>query len=153
MSEGGWTIISNEDFRGGAGGWTPPVYSSCGGLGDILGGSDMFTLGTTARKTFDLEGRPHSQVRVSLDFIKIGEWDNEVAKVTLAGEEVFEQSYGASDGSSNECGSPAPELTETVNVARNHTGNDLTLEVTTSTSSDQDATEAFAIDNVILRIR
>jgi hypothetical protein len=153
MTDGGWMVISTEDFTNDSTGWNPSTRSSCGGLGDILGGIELFTQGTAAAKTYNFGGRPHTQVRLSLDYIKIGAWDNEDAVVTVDGATIFEQSFLASDGAMSYCGNDAPEHKEHIDMPLNHTANTLTVRATSTLADDDDSSEAFAIDNVVVRIK
>jgi len=152
MSEGGWMVISTEDFTSQAPGWEPSMISSCGSLGSVLGGIGTFSGDVIAQKTYNFGGRPHSQVRLSLDYIKIGEWDNEDALVTVDGMAFFEQSFLGSDGPNNQCGNSAPELVEHIDLPFEHTADNLIVRVYSSLDND-DASEAFAVDNVIVRIK
>jgi hypothetical protein len=152
MEAGGWTIISNEDFTGGAPGWEPDTTSSCGSFGDILGGVGMFAADATASRTFDLHNLTHTQVRVRLDYIKIGEWDNENGEVTLAGQKLFDEPFAPNDGANSQCGGPAPEQSLPVDIMADHTANSVTVSVSSTLDSD-DIDESFAIDNVVLMIK
>lgn len=152
MTQGGWQVIATDRFESIPTGWMPITRSSCGSFGNILGGVGTFRSGTTAQKTYNLGGQAHSEVRLSLDFIKIGAWDEEDAIVTVDDEEFFTETFGADDGPNSQCGSPAPELSYHKDMAFDHSAGTLTLKVTT-TLDDDDESEAFAIDNVIVRIR
>jgi hypothetical protein len=152
MSNGGWTVVSSEDFTNGAPDWDPSTTSSCGSFGDILGGVGMFGAAASASKTFDLHGLVHSQVRVTMDFIKIGEWDNENGVVSVAGQKLFDETFAANDGPNSQCGAVAPEQASAVDVMVDHTAN--AVEVTVSSTLDSDDNdESFAIDNVVVMIK
>lgn len=152
MNNGGWTIISDENFTSGAPGWDPATTSSCGSFGDILGGVGMFDANVTASKTFDLRNLAHTKVRVRMDFIKIGEWDNENGRVYVAGQKLWDETFAGNDGPNSQCGGVAPEQSSPVDVMLDHSSNSVIVSVSSTLDSD-DNDESFAIDNVVVMIK
>ena len=96
-------------------------------------------------------GCPHSEARVSLDYLVLDSWDGESAIVQVDGVEVYNTPF--SYGGSNRCGGgfvdlgPQPVLNEAP-----HTSNSLTVRVTSTLNQDP-GDESFGIDKVRIMIR
>jgi hypothetical protein len=150
--DGGWAVVSSDDFSNGAAGWSPSIVSRCGKHVDILGGVGMFGKDIVASKTFDLGGLAHTHVRVQMKFIKIGEWEFEDGLVIVDDENPFEQTFDGGDGLDSQCGTAAPEWDVAVNEMRPHTSNNVTVRVSTTLNSDDDD-ESFAIDDVVISVQ
>jgi hypothetical protein len=157
MTDGGWLLISKETFTDDAEGWSPATLSSCGsevngGYGRILGGVGALIGGVTAQKTYNFDGWAHSQVRLSLDYIKMGDWNNEDGIVTVDGAPFFLQTFRGTDGQDSKCGSSDRELSVHVDMPFAHDSDNLTIEASCTLNNDE-SSEAFALDNVIVRIK
>jgi len=149
---GGWTVISFEDFTGGASGWSVNTTTSCGGLGEMLGGVNVFGQGASPSKTYSLAGISHTEVHVGLDFNKLESWDGELGRVYVDGVLVFEQAFSYTQGT-DQCGNPGwYELAAPVTAQRAHTAASVALNVT-STLDQAASDEAFGIDNVRIMVR
>ena len=155
MTDGGWLEFARDEFETGASGWSESELSTCGSFGNIMGGSGPFNGSVIAQKTYNFSEWPHSQVRLSLDYIKIGRWDNEVATVTVDGAPFFERTFSESDGPDSQCGDNTPELSVPIDMPFAHNAETLIVRVTSSLNNDNgaDASEAFAFDNVVVRIK
>jgi hypothetical protein len=149
---GGWTQISFEDFAAGATGWSDPRISSCGTLGSTLGGYNTFGAGATSNRTYDMLGVPHTEVRVSLDYVKFDTWDGESARVDIDSVNVFSQAIAYTEGPSNQCGTSWPELSIPVVETVTSSNNTLNLRVTSTLDQAADD-EAFGVDNVRIMVR
>jgi hypothetical protein len=94
---GGWTRVAFEDFQSSTSGWsTTNTITQCGKYGKILGGYCEIA-GDTNAKTYSVEGVPHSEARLSLEYLKIDSWgsSDEEGFVTLAGEDIFRKEFCA----------------------------------------------------------
>ena len=95
-----WPLVANDTWPG-ATGWSSNralTVTTCGSLGAMLGGYNVFGSGAYVEKTFDLSGAPpHSVVRVELDFHKIDSWDNEWARLYLDGTQVWSRQFWNSE--------------------------------------------------------
>jgi hypothetical protein len=82
-------------------GWNVAT-STCGGIGEIVGGYNIISGGTISKR-YSLPG-DDCKVSVSLDYVLIDSWDNEQARVNVNGETIWEHTGLYTDGPTNECG-------------------------------------------------
>ncbi len=164
MSGGGWTVISREDFgKEGAGGWHSPdgvptrvdTSSTCAAsYGPMLGGLGILGRRAETLKAFDLRHIPHTELRVSMDYIVLEGWDSESAVVYVDNVERYRSAFNHRMAPGNVCGNAkrkdhGPQPVE-VRVA--HSANSTQVRVT-STLDAGAKDKAFGVDNVVVRIR
>ena len=145
-----------DDFTHGSAGWTTNAAETnltyvCGGLGQILGGSNFAGRNTYLEKNLSFPLLRNGLYQIDLDFIAIDTWDGEVAQVFLDGVEIWSQSNIRTSGGQNECGGNHPERVIHVSATGTITGSHAVLRVSTdldSVASD----EAFGIDNVFVSV-
>ena len=160
---GGWTRVAFEDFETPTSGWSNTnTISSCGSYGNILGGYNVISTADNA-KTYTFLSIPHTQARLSLDYIKIDSWDSEQAVVRFGGNEIFRSTYCfCSQGCQNSggtCGGDAicgggwnEERKIPVTGIIAHTGN--TIEVYGDSTIDQGPLdESWGLDNIQVFVR
>ncbi len=99
------TLIYEDDFDGGAAGWSPattdntdPFFGSV--LGRVQGTSNATDIEIS--RTFDLDGSYDDAV-IEFDFHRIDSWDNEEFQIYANGDEIFSQAFfpGTAVGGSN----------------------------------------------------
>ena len=143
---GGWMRVEAVSAAvDGAAGWASNAgtnITSCGSLGQMIGGLNNYGAGAWLHRTFDLSGFPHTEVRADIDFVKIDSWDNEEARMYLgegAGNDplVWSQLL-SSAGGAEVCGSTSPgwnerEVYGTGSVP--YTGDSILLTVTSGLDS------------------
>ncbi len=149
MQDGGWTLLSLDDFQASADGWSPSERTTCGGFGTILGGYGQFGSGVTATRTWT--GLPdHSEAKVAFRYVKIDTWDNETAWLQVDGKQVWTK-VGGHEGAQT-CGNGTGDATWDVKQVVGHTA--ATVKATFGSTIDQGATdEAWGVDNVALWVR
>ena len=150
---GGWTLISIENFEGGATGWSDNRTSTaCAYTTETLGGYNLFGAGASTSKTFSLLGIPHTQARVSLDYYSIDSWDGEQGFVQVDAADIFRQAFSFMNGT-NRCGGGWNDRDAVAVVGTPAHVTD-TLTVYASSTLDQGAgDESWSIDNVRIMIR
>ncbi|HET8933269.1 MAG TPA: fibrinogen-like YCDxxxxGGGW domain-containing protein [Polyangiales bacterium] len=152
---GGWTTIGNDTFESGsATGWSSgSVDSSCPtAFTKFLGGATQFAMGSSTQRVFDLMQMPHTEALISLDFIVLDSWDGEQAIVSVDSTELYNMSF-SHGGGGDVCGAGFNDLgLQPVSSQLAHTGNSLTLQVTSTLDQDP-SDESWAIDNVRVMIR
>lgn len=155
-ADGGWTVISFEDFQAAATGWSDArrdTTSNCATTySAMLGGYNLFGSGATSSKTYDLLGVPHTELRVSLDYYVIDSWDNERAQVSVGGTLVYDVAFPFGGGT-NLCGAGWNDYGLRAVVATlPHTANSVVVTVT-SNLNEGAGNESFGVDNVLLMVR
>jgi len=162
---GGWTRVVLENYESPVSGWSwTNQITSCGSFGNILGGYNI-TAGGTNQKTFGLLGVPHTQTRLTIDYITIDSWDGEHAYVRLAGTQVYDQAFCfCSQGCQNNnppgiCGGKAEcggswdeERSVPVDATVNHSSDSISVEAQ-STIDQGPSDESWGLDNVALWVR
>lgn len=153
MTGGGWTILHRETFTSGyARGWnrngidTSNCHDVFGTfLGRYRGADDL-------NKTFDVSAVPHTEARVSLDYLVIDSWDTEDGVVEVEGVEVWRETFLASDAT-NRCGGswgdhgPQPVFTEFAHASD-------TIEVRAYGTINQGVSdESYGVDDVTIAVR
>jgi hypothetical protein len=150
---GGWTLIASDDFEtGSAPGWSDGrTNNTCAATySTFLGGPGLYGSGAFSDRSYDLQNIPHSEARVTLDYLFIDSWDNESGVVSIDGADVYNNPHMSSG--QNECGGPSVDANVPAVGQRAHAANTLTLRV--SSTLDQDPNdESFGVDNVRLMIR
>jgi len=151
---GGWTVISSENFTGGATGWSDNTTSTaCAYTTETLGGYLLTGAASSRTKTFALLGIPHTEVRVALNYYAIDSWDGEFGVVQVDGSDIFRQSINQSMGGSNRCGGGWNDQNAiAVASVGGHTAATLTV-LATSTLDQDPSDESWAIDDVVIMIR
>ncbi|MEM8655971.1 MAG: Hint domain-containing protein [Pseudomonadota bacterium] len=140
------TTIFEDDFEGGATGWTDNSTESDPGLGTSLGrfGSADGTVAT--ERTFDL-GDDADQVQVQFDALLLDSWDGEDFIITLNGEEVrFSHQAGDTSSPASQTFIGADGATYTLDFTNTATG-ELGYTAPGSVSNSQDT-----IMNVVITI-
>lgn len=157
---GGWQVIAADDFEADlegsiAEGWSNGTITTCGTFGSILGGYNTFGNGAPSNKTFDLSGiAPHTEVYVSLDWIRVDTWDHENALINIDGINEYTQSMHYLEGTQVCGGSHANWFDASVPVELQlpHSADTLKIEVT-STLNEGLSNESFGIDNLRVLVR
>ncbi len=143
------TLITDEDFTGGATGWSNNRTSLI--LGDeVLGGFNLFGAVAYAEKTFSLSGNQTS-VEINLDFWKGDSWDNERFIVEVDGNQLFNQPFRFYQGTQI-AGQPYGnwhELLVPISLNYNTTATSLNVKFH-STLNQYAADEWWAVDNVVI---
>ena len=150
---GGWTLIAKEDFEKSTSGWSfRNTITSCGSYGRILGGYNTFA-GVENKKTFNTT-IPHTQIKVSFDFIKIDSWDGESAYAKIDDKEIFRQSFNAYEGSQI-CGRMISGWNEKkVHIEKTINSNLNFIKFTVGSTLNQPAyDESWGIDNLKIFVR
>jgi hypothetical protein len=150
---GGWTVISSENFTGGATGWSDNTTSTaCAYTTETLGGYNLTGIGASRTKTFALLGIPHTEARVALNYYSIDSWDGEQAFVQVDGTDIFRQAFSQSAGSLR-CGGGwnDRDAVAVVGVPA-HTAATLTV-LASSTLDQAPSDESWSIDDVVIMIR
>jgi hypothetical protein len=140
-------VITDENFTGGANGWSNNATSTING-NEVLGGFNLFGAGAIAEKTFALSGT-QSQVFIDLDFWKGDSWDGESFMVTANNNVLFSQSYMYYEGAqvAGQMHNLWNELLVPISLVFNTNATSLTLRF--SSTLDQGANdEWWAVDNV-----
>jgi hypothetical protein len=150
---GGWTTVAYDNFESGlATGWSSgTVDSSCtNAFTKFLGGWQQ-PANDPSERTFDLRQIPHTEVRVSLDYLVFDSWDGESAIVQVDGVDVYNIPFW--HGGSNLCGPGFGDLgAQAVASQLAHTTDSLNVRV--SSTLDQDpGDESFGFDNVRVMVR
>lgn len=164
----GWTLISSEDFEGGATGWADNTISNGGSyLTNHLGRFSNDGGVQSNAKTYTLSTNQDYTV-IEFDFYRVDSWDSEQFKIFVNDIEIFSQAFSTgissiADGSSGTVSWTASELNT---IAANFTYNNwtdqmfhFTLTIQNGAASDvklgfssttnQAVTdEAWGIDNV-----
>ena len=139
-------------------GWTSNVgrelrVTSCGIIGEMLGGYDILGAGAWVEKSYNLTDQSHSSVSISLTFVKIDSWDGERGIVMVDGREVWSRPFSVNEGSQH-CGQangwherdfpvgPVPVV---------HSADTLVLRVTSSLNQGA-SDESFAIADVLVEV-
>jgi len=140
-------LITNEDFTGGASGWSNNSTSTIAG-NEVLGGFHLFGAGATAEKTFALSGT-QTEVYINLDFWKGDSWDGESFMVTANNNVLFSNSYTYAQGSqvAGQMYNLWNELLVPINLVFNTSATSLTLRFS-STLDQGPNDEWWAVDNV-----
>ena len=102
---GVWGFLARERWPG-ATGWTgqpdPNLAStttSCGTIGTLLGGYEVFGPGAYVEKR--LEGLPpHSAIRIQFMFVRVDAWRNGVGQLFVDGVEAWQKSFNYREASS-----------------------------------------------------
>jgi hypothetical protein len=144
----------DNDHRG----WTSNVAgelrtTTCGILGEMLGGYDVLGRGAWVEKVYDLRGQMHSSVDISLTFVKIDSWDGERGIVLVDGREIWSRAFAVGEGSQH-CGQVNGWDERDVRVGPVtvvHSADTLALRVTSTLNQDA-ADESFAISDVLLEV-
>ncbi len=147
MTGGGWTLLSQDDFEGSAGGWSPNTITACGSYGKILGGYNTFGTGNTATRTFAVLPA-HTDIRVKLDFIRIDSWDGENGWLQIDGGQVWVKNGQHANGAPV-CGSGSSGWNEEkwpVDHSMKHAAASLTVKVGSSLDSAP-SDESWGMDN------
>jgi hypothetical protein len=152
MTNGGWTVLTNETFSGGANSWGGST-TSCGSFGTILGGYGQFGTGASTNKTFS-SPFTHSQYSISFNFIRIDSWDGESGLAYVDGSQVWSRAGSGSNGSQI-CGSGNGGWNEeswSGSATGSHSAS--TINVRFSSSLDQDPSdESWGVDNIIVKVK
>ncbi|MBL4629542.1 MAG: Hint domain-containing protein [Roseicyclus sp.] len=89
------TLIYEDNFDGGAAGWTPATSDNT----DVFFGSVLGRIAGTAsstdieiERTFDLDNTYNDAV-IEFDFHRIDSWDNEEFQIYANGQEIFSQAF------------------------------------------------------------
>jgi hypothetical protein len=163
MMQGGWTVISQEDFGDGqANGWhgadgtatEVDTSSACASAySSMLGGLGVLCGGALTEATFDLRGIPHTEVSVDLLYMVLDSWDGEAALVHVDGVERYRQTFDHHTAAANVCGSAwADHGAQPVAIVAPHALSSTTVRVT-STLNSAPSDERFGVDDVIVRVR
>lgn len=151
---GGWTAVRSDTFESGsATDWSSgSVDTSCPTtLSKFLGGASQFGNGASTQRVFDLRQMPHTQARVTLDFLILDTWDGESAIVRVEGSEVYNMTF--TYGGTPLCGGGTSDRgAQPVATQLAHTANDLTVQATSTLDQSSDD-ESWGIDNVRVLIR
>ena len=143
------TLITSENFTGGAVGWSNNSTSLING-DRVLGGFNLFGQGAIAEKTFTLSGNQTS-VDINLDFWKGDSWDGESFFVYVDGNLLFNQSYIYHQGT-QVAGQPYNqwnELLVPISISHNTTATSLTVKFASSLNQGP-SDEWWAVDNVVI---
>lgn len=142
-------IITNEDFTGGATGWTNNATSFIAG-DQVLGGFNLFGVGVVTQKTFALSGNQTS-LNISLDFWKGDSWDGESFIIEADGNLLYSQSYVFSQGS-QVAGQSYSDWNELlVPISLNYATTATSMTLTLRSTLDQGPwDEWWAVDNVVI---
>jgi hypothetical protein len=140
----------NDDFEAGASGWSATTTSTCGPIGKILGGVNVFGAGAKTAKTVNLSS--HSLITIEFDFIKIDSWDGESGQLWLDGKLVWSKAYTVSMGT-QACGSAGGwnELKDRITLTVPHTAATAKIEFTTTLDQTPDD-ESWGVDNVLVTV-
>ena len=142
-------IITNEDFTGGATGWSNNATSFIAG-DQVLGGFNLFGAGVVTEKTFALSGNQTS-LDISLDFWKGDSWDGESFIIEADGNLLYSQSYVYTQGSqvAGQTFSGWHELLVPISLNYATTATSMTLTLR-STLDQGPSDEWWAVDNVVI---
>lgn len=142
-------IIANEDFTGGASGWSNNTTSFIAG-NEVLGGFNICGVGCVLSKTFSLTGT-QTEVEVSFDFWKGDSWDTETFNASADGNNFFSGTYIYYQGSqiAGQTHNLWNELLVSVNETILTTGTSITFSLT-STLNQGPNDEWWAIDNFVV---
>ncbi len=154
MKGGGWTLLMWDDFEDSTTkGWSVGPVTTCGKFGHILGGAGVFGKNASTQKT--VLGPPHTQARLTLDFLRIDSWLFEQGFVQVDGNTVWTKkgTGGYLTGGKHECGK------DSINDEKwdadwqgAHTAAALTLKAT-SDLNESASNEAFGIDNAVVWVK
>ena len=141
---GVWTFVVRERWPG-ASGWVgvpdpilPSTITSCGHLGTMLGGYNVFGPGAYVEKTFS-GLPPHSALRITLTFYRVDAWRDGVGLVLVDGMKAYQKSFHYLErGSISACGrgghSLNNEIPAYVDVTVDHFSDSATVRVTSTTT-------------------
>ncbi len=155
MKNGGWTRIDVDTFTSNHEGWSSSARTTCGSLGQILGGYGKFGNGCVS-KDFNLLAT-HTQLRVKMDYIAIDSWDGENARAQIDGSNFWSKNLSNCSWTlkTNYCGNGGScheDQVHKLDTTRNHTGSK--VRVSACSSLNQSPTdESFGVDNVEVWIK
>ena len=142
---GVWTLIGTDSWPG-ATGWVSNVAiaeSTCGELGSLVGGFEIFGMGDYIEKTYtDLPA--HTGLRVEGTFFKIDGWNSKFMQMLVDGAPAWQSdtAYGGQPAiSSGGCGVVnynQGDLKTTFDVTVAHYGDNATVRFTTNLDSAGD---------------
>ncbi len=164
----GWTLISSEDFQGGATGWNDNTTTNGGAtFTTYLGRFGGNTPGETITKSYALSSTQDYTI-IEFDLYRIDDWDNEDFRLYIDGSEVFVRNFGTSAVTiaSSSLGNVSWRVAEITNATGNlghATSNDQIFRFTMTIQNNGNAAvslgfgsdlneaitnEAYGIDNV-----
>ncbi len=153
---GGWTLIFADDFEAApSAGWSISTTYACAGWSNILGGYGTLSGGEVGI-TVDTWAIAHSDLWLTLDYVKLDSWDGELAYVEVDATRLWSQNLNYYEGS-EVCGwnrgwSGSYDDLHAISVTTPHTGG--SAELVAGSTLDQDAgDESFGIDDVVAWIR
>lgn len=124
--------------------------SSCGFLGQIMGGAGIAAQGVFFEKRFDLQAMPHDELHIGLIFVAIDTWDNERAEVSVDGVVAWAETFTSTQSPTPMCGQQGVnDAYADVLFSVSHYSNFATLRISTTLDSPA-ADESFGIDDVRL---
>lgn len=149
---GGWTLVHEDDFENTvSSGWNMSTTSYCGYSGRILGGYHIFGGGSYVQLYLN-DLLPHTEMRVSFDFIRIDFWDYDYAYASIDNSTVWSRS-GVYYYGQHLCGSSSRDdevWHETLQIE--HSNSDMNLEFSTSLHMSS-YYASWGIDNVYIWVR
>lgn len=150
--DAGWTRVLSEDFASDSGdAWSQTETSSCGAMGEMLGGYDEFA-GITVTRPVELFMVPHTEARLEARYIKIGSWDSETAFAQIDGAQVWSDVFAFDEGTSDECGDLWPEGAHAVLGQTGHGADTMTIAFGATLDQAAD-NEAWGVDDVEVWLR
>ena len=162
MTDGGWTVLHDEDFSAGTNaGWldggsaiSVDTSSNCASTwSNYLGGYNSLGGSQEATQTFSTFGVSHTEARTELDYLVIDSWDNEAGRVELDGNKLWNKNYRYSHAPSNVCGGGFKDHgPQAVDETLAHTAASVTVRLS-STLNQPSHDESFGLDNVRISIR
>lgn len=151
---GGWIRLIYEDYESPASGWSwSNDITSCGEFGNILWGFNLLS-GVFNSKNFIIDEYFHTELMISMDYIKIDSWDNEDAIIRIDWETLFQKEYSSRDWT-QVCGSNNAnwfEEKEFISIIIPHDTNSVNVSIG-STLNSQPTDESYGHDNLEIFIR
>jgi hypothetical protein len=156
MAGGGWTQVSYEDFSG-TPQWSTGSKTTCGALGDVLGGAGQFGKDAATERLVELLNVPHSELRAIADVVIIDSWDDEEILLEADGDELAAKDCREIDAETcgqtkNECGAGFRDGETTLSGTRPHATNSTLLRF----SSDLDEAannEAWGLNTLYVFVK
>lgn len=146
----GWTRLSSDTFEVNAGAWQPPVVTSCGTYGKILGGYGFAGGGVSLFELFKVLPA-HAQVRVNGTYIALDSWDMEVGYVLVNGQQIWAQPFNYIS-TNQQCGVSWGEQAVTFTASVPHTAGNVEIRFG-SNLNEAPTNESFAVDNINVWVR
>lgn len=152
LGDAGWTRVLDEDFAAASGdAWSQTMVTTCGNLGQMLGGYGVFGT-TTVTRDVPLLSIPHSEARLRARVIKIDSWDEETVTASIDGAQVWSGTYDYDEGPDSQCGENWPDEAHDASGQGSHGA--ATMTIAFEGSFDQGATnESWGVDDVRVWVR